>query len=103
MVIISTIKENNLGILSLISSLFSLYSFLIIAYCLLSWFPGAYQTQLSQLLIKVCQPYLRLFDFIPPIAGIRAFPVRISDRSTAPPTPKDRAPAPFLPARKPTP
>ena len=70
MVIISTIKENNLGILSLISSLFSLYSFLIIAYCLLSWFPGAYQTQLIQLLIKVCQPYLRLFDFIPPIAGI---------------------------------
>ena len=75
MVTISTIKENNLGILSLISSLFSLYSFLIIAYCLLSWFPGAYQTQLGQLLIKVCQPYLRLFDFIPPIAGISFAPV----------------------------
>lgn len=64
-----------MGILGLINSLFSLYSFLIVAYCLLSWFPGAYQTQLGQLLIKVCQPYLRLFDFIPPIAGISFSPV----------------------------
>nr|WP_276535434.1 YggT family protein [Ligilactobacillus apodemi] len=55
--------------------MFSLYTFLIVAYCLLSWFPGAYQTQLGQLLIKICHPYLKLFDFIPPIAGISFAPV----------------------------
>ena len=53
----------------------NLVEILLVIYALLSWFPGAYQTQLSQLLIKVCQPYLRLFDFIPPIAGISFAPV----------------------------
>jgi len=63
------------GLLTIISDLFNIYSFLIVAYCLLSWFPGAYNTKLGQLLIKICQPYLRLFDFIPPIAGISFAPL----------------------------
>ncbi|MEY8662006.1 YggT family protein [Ligilactobacillus faecis] len=64
-----------MGLLTIISDLFNIYSFLIVAYCLLSWFPGAYNTKLGQLLIKICQPYLRLFDFIPPIAGISFAPL----------------------------
>lgn len=64
-----------MGLLTIISDLFNIYSFLIVAYCLLSWFPGAYNTKLGQLLIRICQPYLRLFDFIPPIAGISFAPL----------------------------
>ena len=54
----------------LVVDIFRVYEFLIVAYCLLSWFPGAYESKIGQLLIKLCQPYLDLFDFIPPIAGI---------------------------------
>ena len=59
----------------LVVDIFRVYEFLIVAYCLLSWFPGAYESKIGQLLIKLCQPYLDLFDFIPPIAGISFSPI----------------------------
>ncbi len=40
----------------------SLYSFVLVAYALLSWFPGAYNTKLGQFIIKISRPYLSLFD-----------------------------------------
>ena len=41
----------------------------------MSWFPGAYQTKLGQWLGKIVEPYLSLFNFIPPIAGLSFSPV----------------------------
>ena len=40
----------------------SLYSFVLVAYALLSWFPGAYNTKLGQFIIKISRPDLSLFD-----------------------------------------
>jgi len=60
--------------LSIIQGLFQLYSLAILIYVLMSWFPGAYETKLGEILAKICEPYLSLFDFIPPIFGISFAP-----------------------------
>ncbi|MEG0255796.1 MAG: YggT family protein [Vagococcus sp.] len=39
-----------------------LYSFVLVAYALMSWFPGAYDTKVGQFIIKISRPYLSLFD-----------------------------------------
>jgi YggT family protein len=42
-----------------------------VVYALLSWFPGAYQSKIGQIVIKIVRPYLRLFDKLPlQFAGI---------------------------------
>lgn len=51
-----------MSLLYFISRAVELYSFLLIAYALLSWFPGAYDTKLGELIIKLTRPYLSLFD-----------------------------------------
>ncbi len=59
----------------IIQVLFELYSTLILVYCIMSWFPNAYQTKLGQLLVRLCQPYLEIFErFIPPVFGISFAP-----------------------------
>ncbi|KRN86186.1 hypothetical protein IV43_GL000663 [Ligilactobacillus acidipiscis] len=40
----------------------------------MSWFPGAYETKLGEFLARICEPYLSLFNFIPPIFGISFAP-----------------------------
>ncbi|HCM89347.1 MULTISPECIES: YggT family protein [Vagococcus] len=42
-----------------------IYSFVLIAYALLSWFPGAYESKIGQFIIKISRPYLSLFDRLP--------------------------------------
>jgi YggT family protein len=37
------------------------YSYLIFAYALLSWFPGAYETWLGRLLVQIVDPVIRPF------------------------------------------
>ncbi|CAM2814304.1 cell division membrane protein [Streptococcus acidominimus] len=37
------------------------YSTLLVIYALLSWFPGAYQTRLGQLLVSIVEPTLAPF------------------------------------------
>lgn len=39
-----------------------IYSILLAAYALISWFPGGYQSSIGRFLGKVCEPYLSLFD-----------------------------------------
>ncbi|XBG80640.1 YggT family protein [Enterococcus cecorum] len=39
-----------------------LYTTLLVIYALLSWFPGGYQSKFYQLLSKICEPYLSIFD-----------------------------------------
>lgn len=62
-------------IISIIYGLFSLYTFAIVAYCLMSWFPGALETKFGMFLRRLVTPYLNLFEFIPPIFNIDFSPV----------------------------
>ncbi|SDT39242.1 YggT family protein/cell division inhibitor SepF [Paenibacillaceae bacterium GAS479] len=56
---------------SLISSLETIYSFLIIGYILLSWLPNARESFIGEFLGKIVEPYLSIFRrFIPPIGGM---------------------------------
>ncbi|THB61024.1 YggT family protein [Vagococcus silagei] len=48
--------------LSLFLYIVRIYSFVLIAYALLSWFPGAYQTKIGEWIINLSRPYLSLFD-----------------------------------------
>ena len=52
----------------ILSKLIQAYSTLIIIYILMSWFPGAYQSKIGQIIVRLCEPYLGFFRrFIPPI------------------------------------
>ncbi|OXM15702.1 YggT family protein [Paenibacillus herberti] len=56
---------------SLISTLETIYSFLIIGYILLSWLPNARESFIGEFLGKIVEPYLSIFRrFIPPIGGM---------------------------------
>ena len=58
-------------LIRLVDSVFSIYSMVLVIYALLSWLPGAYESQLGQIIIKISKPYLDFFDrHIPPIGGI---------------------------------
>lgn len=61
---------------SLISTLLQFYSFAIIVFILLSWFPGARESGFGQFLAKICEPYLEPFrKFIPPLGMIDISPI----------------------------
>jgi YggT family protein len=62
-------------LIRLINIFFEVYEMAILVYVLMSWFPGAYQTKVGQLLTRVCQPYLNIFRFIPPILGVSFAPL----------------------------
>ncbi|MEK3885205.1 YggT family protein [Paenibacillus sp. PL2-23] len=48
-----------------------IYSYLIIGYVLLSWFPNARESSIGQLLGRIVEPYIGIFRrFIPPIGGV---------------------------------
>lgn len=63
---------NDLGTLfSLISTLYQVYLYMIIAYVLLSWIPNARDSFIGQLLGRFVEPYLSIFRrIIPPIGGV---------------------------------
>ncbi|WP_439709747.1 YggT family protein [Secundilactobacillus paracollinoides] len=46
-----------------LSHLIELYSWAIVIYALLSWFPGAYQTAFGQFLARIVEPFQRWFNF----------------------------------------
>jgi YggT family protein len=61
---------------SLISTLLTFYSYAIIVYILLSWFPGARESGFGQFLAKICDPYLEPFrKIIPPLGMIDISPI----------------------------
>ncbi|GGP15711.1 membrane protein [Oceanobacillus neutriphilus] len=63
-------------IVSIISLALSIYSFALIAYILMSWFPGARESQFGEMLGKICEPYLEIFrKFIPPLGMIDFSPI----------------------------
>lgn len=53
-----------------------LYSFAIIIYILMSWFPGARESSIGEMLTRICEPYLAQFRrFIPPIGMLDLSPI----------------------------
>lgn len=48
-----------------------IYSYLIIGYVLMSWFPNARESSIGQFIGRIVEPYLSVFRrFIPPIGGM---------------------------------
>ncbi|MGM9928937.1 MAG: YggT family protein [Bacillus sp. (in: firmicutes)] len=55
-------------LLSIILNLIEIYSWALIIYILMSWFPNARESSIGQFLARICEPYLEVFRrFIPPI------------------------------------
>ena len=48
-------------IVNILYNLVRVYSFILVVYALLSWFPGAYQTSLGQLILRIVEPVLKPF------------------------------------------
>ena len=60
----------------LIFRLVDLYSFALIVYILLSWFPGARESSIGQFLAKIVEPYLEPFrKIIPPLGMLDISPI----------------------------
>jgi YggT family protein len=52
------------------------YSYAIIGYILMSWFPNARETVIGKFLTRICEPYLEPFrKFIPPLGMIDISPI----------------------------
>lgn len=53
---------------NVIMYLIQIYSWALIIYILMSWFPSARESSIGQFLGRICEPYLEVFRrFIPPI------------------------------------
>ncbi|MGC4375562.1 YggT family protein [Fictibacillus sp. Mic-4] len=51
--------------------LMEIYSYIMIAYILLSWFPNAQNSSIGQFLARIVEPFLSPFRrIIPPIGGM---------------------------------
>lgn len=60
----------------IIQQIFTIYTFMIIGYILLSWVPAAQDSAVGRFLASVCEPYLGFFrKFIPPIGMIDISPI----------------------------
>lgn len=60
----------------IIRVLFEIYSWLIIAYILMSWLPQMRESQIGEILGKIVEPYLSPFrKIIPPIGMIDISPI----------------------------
>jgi YggT family protein len=56
--------------------LIEIYSWALIIYILMSWFPNARESAIGQFLTRICEPYLEPFRrFIPPIGMIDVSPI----------------------------
>jgi YggT family protein len=60
----------------LLYKLIGLYSWALIIYILLSWFPNARESSFGQILSRICEPYLEPFRrFVPPLGMIDISPI----------------------------
>ncbi|EIJ81575.1 hypothetical protein PB1_01480 [Bacillus methanolicus PB1] len=63
-------------VLDLLLKLIEIYSWALIIYILMSWFPNARESAIGQFLARICEPYLEPFRrFIPPIGMIDVSPI----------------------------
>lgn len=57
-------------------NLLRIYSWALIIYILMSWFPNARETSIGQFLSRICEPYLEPFRrFVPSIGMIDISPI----------------------------
>lgn len=64
------------SILSFLYLALELYSFALIIYIFMSWFPGARESSFGVFLAKICEPYLEPFrKIIPPIGMMDISPI----------------------------
>lgn len=52
-------------ILQYLSNIIQIYSIILVIYALLSWFPGAPQSTLGQMVHRLVEPFLSLFRKLP--------------------------------------
>ncbi|MDZ5470717.1 YggT family protein [Bacillus sp. 31A1R] len=63
-------------IFGVLTTLISYYSWALIIYILLSWFPNARESGIGQFLARICEPYLEPFrKIIPPLGMIDISPI----------------------------
>ncbi|QPC46271.1 YggT family protein [Mangrovibacillus cuniculi] len=61
---------------NIILTLIRFYSYALIGYILMSWFPQARETAIGQFLARICEPYLEPFrKVIPPLGMIDISPI----------------------------
>lgn len=61
---------------NIIDTALYVYSFALIIYIFMSWFPGARESSIGEFLTKICDPYLEPFrKFIPPLGMIDFSPI----------------------------
>ncbi|MDF7636725.1 YggT family protein [Leuconostocaceae bacterium ESL0958] len=57
-------------LVSILSAILRYYSYALVVYVIMSWFPRTYQTWFGRQLAQLIQPYLNCFSFIKPLGGI---------------------------------
>lgn len=63
-------------VFEVLSTLIQLYSWALIIYILMSWFPNARESSIGQFLSRICEPYLEPFRrFVPPLGMIDISPI----------------------------
>lgn len=63
-------------ILNILLLALQFYSFALIIYIFMSWFPGARESSFGVMLANICEPYLEIFrKFIPPLGMIDLSPL----------------------------
>lgn len=63
-------------VLVILDNAFIIYSYALIVYILMSWFPGARESAFGIILANICEPYLEQFrKFIPPLGMIDISPI----------------------------
>ena len=56
---------------SILVKFIDLYRIILLAYFLMSWLPGAYQSRLGRIIYQISEPYVGYFRrFVPPIGNI---------------------------------
>lgn len=63
-------------VIGIIMQLITLYSWALIIYILMSWFPNARESSIGQFLGRICDPYLEPFRrIVPPLGMIDISPI----------------------------
>lgn len=61
---------------NILATIIEIYSWALIIYILLSWFPNARETGFGRILSSICEPYLEPFRrIIPPLGMIDISPI----------------------------